>query len=162
VINFVNIKEQDKHSRILGSEAAEQGMWGFEAGYNSDGEIEISPVNSVSEAGKDSDKLGIIMNYPVDKDGAESDHYAIAAGERVVFVKAAGVEVEDDILYTKSTTTIWGNLSFGDALCVNASGYLTSVAAADAPTGAITVAEFMNLENSIIFYRTVDSTDAVS
>lgn len=162
MINFVNVKDQDLYSRKLSTAAAEQGMWGSELSIDSDGETVVTAVSTAGECAYNSDRLGIIMNYPIDKAGDEADHYNIAVGDRIIFMKAAGAEVEDDMLASKSTTTTWTGLTFGDALCVNTSGYLTSVAAADAPSGAITVAEFLKIENGIVFYRTVDSTDAVA
>jgi len=158
VINFLNIANEQKHSRKLG-EAATQGMWGFESGYDSDGDILVSVVDDTTAAAYAGDTLGIIMNYPVDLEGDEAYHDTLAIGDRVILVKGAGVEVEDDVLYANSTTADWDNASFGDRMCINTDGYLTLYASADADTGSVMVAEFMKVENEIIFYRTIHSVD---
>jgi len=154
VINFVNIKAQDKLSEKAGT-ALTQGMWGFESGYNTEGDIQVSRVSNDTHAGYAVSKLGLVMNYPVDREGDEAAHDAIKIGDGIIFAKAADIVVEDDKLATNSTTPAWASLSFGDNLVVNNDGYLTVVGAADAPAGATPVAEFLKYENGIVFYRTV-------
>ena len=154
MINLLNVKPQDSESAKL-YVAMTQGQWGFETGYDTDGTIQIDKVDADADAQLAASRLGLVAYFPVKRDGDEDDYDALSADDMVVFISASGVDVEDDKLATNSTTTTWSGLSFGDALVVNTSGYLTSSAAADAPASATEVAMFLKYENGIVFYRTL-------
>lgn len=162
MVRFVHINDGDKLSRQL-SGTAVQGQWGYENGYDATtGELKVVAVANASAAMKANSQLGLIMDYPVDIAGAESEHNALASGEMVIFVKAKGVEVEDDKLNSLSTTADWENAAYGADMVVNSEGYLTLAAAGDADTGAAVVAKFHRMINEIIFYETIQSATTAS
>jgi len=163
VINFVNIKEEDKLSRVA-KVAMTQGMWGFEESYSSTySDYQIDKVDGAADAQKRGELLGLVMKYPVDTEGEESDeHNTISAGDRVIFVNAPGVEVEDDKLATNNGDTTWSTVTFLTPLVVNTSGYLTPYDADDAPASAVYVAEFLRYVNGIVFYRTILSASTAA
>lgn len=152
MINFVNVKDADLLSREAATDLT-QGAWGYESGYDSDGNAQVTIVSTDTHAAYALTELGLVMNFPVDIQGDEAEHDAIASGDRVLFVSASGTEVEDDMLTTNSTTTVWASASFGDNLVINNDGYLTKVGAADAPAGATVVAKFQKYANGIVWYR---------
>ena len=155
MITLLNVKANDKMPRAAG-EALTQGQWCSEVGYNADGEVEVEFVDSIALASQSRKKLGLVVQYPADKEGDEATYDDIAISSMLVFVVAEGLEVEDDALVANSTTTTWTGLSYGDPLVINTSGYLTSSVAGDAPAGALKVAEFMRGIDGIVFYRTYD------
>ena len=137
-------------------EALTQGQWCSEVGYNADGEVEVEFIDSAPLALQSRKKLGLVVQYPADKEGDEATYDDIASGSMLVFVTAEGLEVEDDALVANSTVTTWTGLSYGAPLVINVNGYLTDSTETDAPVGALKVAEFMRVINSIVFYRTYD------
>ena len=154
MITLLNAKPEDLNSRKT-YVALTQGMWAFESAYDTDNSIFVDKVDDATAAGYDANKLGLVVYYPVARDGGESDYDDIDADTMVVWVSAPMVEVEDDKLATNSTTAAWDSATMGDTMVVNTDGYLTLTGAADAPSEATSVAEFMKYENGIVFYRTL-------
>lgn len=153
MITLLNAKAEDLNSRKT-YVAMTQGMWAFESAYDTDGSLFVDKVDDATAAAYDKDKLGMVVYYPVAKDGSESDYDDIDADTMVVWVNAPLVDVEDDKLASNNTTADWANATFGTAMVVNVNGYLTLSGASDAPTSATEVAEFLKYENGIVFYRT--------
>jgi len=154
VITLLNAKPQDLNSRKA-YVALTQGMWAFESAYDTDNSIFVDKVDDATAAAYDKNKLGLVVYYPVERDGSESDYDSIAANTMVVWVSAPMVEVEDDKLASNSTTANWSSATMGTLMYVNTNGYLTLAGAADVPTSATAVAEFLKYENGIVFYRTL-------
>jgi len=160
VITLLNAAPEDKIPAVA-NEAMVQGNFCTIGGYDGD-----DAQMDIAAGGDDDDvsALYLVLAYAYRLEGTEEDDWDdIADTDRVLRVPVkSGLLVEDSLLATNSATAAWGSATAGDAMILNASGFLTLNGAGDDPgAGATIIAKFIRIQNGIVFYELVaDNVDS--
>jgi hypothetical protein len=155
MLTFLNPITEDKQPAVAGEDLA-QGLWCTEAGIDTTtGLPSMEKVDSDAIAKYDRHNLYVVAKYPIDVEYADTTYEDISDGDHLIRINRAGLVIEDNYLSTNSTTADWENASFGDALVLNTSGFLTISGAGDAGSGRTQVAKFVRYVNGIVWYEMV-------
>jgi hypothetical protein len=156
VITLLNAAPEDKIPAVA-NEAMVQGQFCTIASYDGD-DAKMAIADTADDDELDTNKLYLVLEYAYRVEGTEHDDWnVIASADRVLRVPIkSGLLVEDNELATNSSTASWSGATEGDAMILNASGFLTLDGAGDDPgAGATIIAKFIRIQNGIIFYEMV-------